>query len=205
LIEDNRERAEEDGDTCGKIFRAIRARASRSSLKFSCRLGKRGRDPRPIVVGLYSEEERSVLGKARDLQNTLYKDVNIVPNLTQRNMQKRQNYKKKPTGGTKTDHRRQRKKTLKWLVVRKKGEKRLIKGQERERERERPSPITRRMENGGRGVEKEKRDEISKTTENRSERDWSEKEGERSIEHQTHSNKGRDNWQERAARDKPRG
>jgi hypothetical protein len=37
--EDLRERQEADKDTCGRIFKAIRAREMRSSLKFCRRIG----------------------------------------------------------------------------------------------------------------------------------------------------------------------
>jgi hypothetical protein len=49
----------------------------------SCRrIGKRRRDPGP-VVGMSSEEERrNVLEKARELQYSTYKNVKIVPDLT---------------------------------------------------------------------------------------------------------------------------
>jgi hypothetical protein len=84
-IEDNRERAEEDKGACGRIFRAMRARATRSGLKFCRRLGKRRKDPRPVVIGLYNEEKRrNILDKARDLQHTKYRDVNFVPDITRK-------------------------------------------------------------------------------------------------------------------------
>jgi hypothetical protein len=132
-IEDLRERQEADKDTCGIIFKAIRARATRSSLKFCRRIGKRGRDPRAMVIGLYSEHDRrNLLERSRDLQHTRYKDVNIVPDLTKKQRAEEVKMKEEAERRNRDLTTEDREKNMKWLVVGKKGEKRIMKGQERE-------------------------------------------------------------------------
>jgi hypothetical protein len=62
-VKGNRERIERDKDRCKKIFLAMRARTRRDDIRFCRRIGERGDDPRPIVIGLENEEEkRHVLG-----------------------------------------------------------------------------------------------------------------------------------------------
>jgi hypothetical protein len=132
-MEDNRERAEEDKDTCGRIFKAIRVRATRNSVKFCRRVGKRGRDPRPIVIGLYRESDRNdILASARDLQHTRYRDVNIVPDLTKNQRGEEAKMRDEADRRNRDLTAEDKEKNVKWLVVGKKGEKRLTKGQERE-------------------------------------------------------------------------
>ena len=132
-MEDNRERAEEDKDACGRIFKAMRVRAMRSSVKFCRRVGKRGRDPRPLVIGLYREGDRAdILAKARELQQTRYRDVNIVPDLTRNQRAEEVKMREEADRRNRDLTEEDREKNMKWLVVGKKGEKRLTKGQERE-------------------------------------------------------------------------
>jgi hypothetical protein len=132
-IEDTRERAEEDKEACGLIFKTIKARATKSSLRFCRRIGKRGRDPRPVVVGMFSEEERrNVLEKARELQHTKYKNVNIVPDLTKKQRAEEARMKDEAERRNRDLTEEDREKNVKWLVIGKRGERRMIKGQERE-------------------------------------------------------------------------
>ena len=140
---EGRERAEKDKEECGKIFASIEAGVRRDQIKFCRRIGERSRDPRPLIVGLTSEDtKRRLLDRARNLQNSRYENMNIVADLTRRQRQEevkmREDAEKRNRNLTEED----RSKNLKWMVVGRKGEKRLIKGidreyQERNRDRNR--------------------------------------------------------------------
>ena len=52
-------------------------------MRFCRRIGERGGDPRPLVFGVYSEEEkRHLLEKAKELLYTRYEHISIVPDMT---------------------------------------------------------------------------------------------------------------------------
>lgn len=132
-VVNNRDRMEKDKDTCEELFRAINVRTRKPDIKFCRRIGERGNEPRPIVVGLQEEaEKRLILSRARELQRTRFENVSIVPDLTK--MQRRGEEKltreaeernKRLTGEDVNNN-------LRWIVVGRRGEKRLIKGTERE-------------------------------------------------------------------------
>jgi hypothetical protein len=83
-IRGNHERMERDKARCELIFSAMRARTKKEDLRF-CRIGERGDEPRPNVIGLENEEEkRHILNRARDLKGTRYNDISIVPDLTRK-------------------------------------------------------------------------------------------------------------------------
>jgi predicted nuclease with TOPRIM domain len=132
-IEGNWRRADEDKEMCLRIFKTVRIRTTKTDIKFCRRVGQKSREPRPMVIGLYSEEERRhILEKAKDLQNTTYSDVNIVPDLTKKQRLEETKMREEVDNRNKELTREDREKNLKWLVVGKRGEKRIIKGQERE-------------------------------------------------------------------------
>ena len=54
----------------------MRARTRRYQIRFCRRVGEKGNDPRPIVIGLYRKE------RSRELKNTMYSCVTIVPDMT---------------------------------------------------------------------------------------------------------------------------
>ena len=82
-IKDPRDRMEKDRDECERIFTAMKARTRYQDIKFCRRIGERGRDPRPIVIGVFTEDEkRHLLDKARELRTTRYDNVTVVPDLT---------------------------------------------------------------------------------------------------------------------------
>jgi hypothetical protein len=94
------------------------------------------------VIGLNNEDEkRAVLARARQLRGGRFDNVAVVPDLTK--MQRRGEDKL----GAEADLRNgnltadDREKGLRWIVVGKRGEKRLIKGVEREPQRDR-APLT---------------------------------------------------------------
>jgi hypothetical protein len=132
-IRGNRERIEKDKNRCMMIFKAMKARTKREDMRFCRRIGEKGHDPRPIVVGFENEEEkRHVLARARELRDTAYQDISIVPDLTRKQRRREAKLKEeaeeKNKGLTAEDIRR----NVKWIVVGRRGEKRLIKGVERE-------------------------------------------------------------------------
>ena len=132
-IKDSRERMERDKEECEKLFIAMKARTRYQAVRFCRRIGEKGGDPRPMVFGVYSEEEkRHLLEKSKELLYTHYENVTVVPDMTKsqrRGEQKlREEADRRNTELTAED----REKNLKWLVVGKRGEKRLIKGVERD-------------------------------------------------------------------------
>jgi hypothetical protein len=140
-IQNNSERIEADRRMCGDLFAAIGVRVRGSDLRFCRRVGERGPAPRPIVVGLNSEDEkRVILARSKQLRGGRYDNVAVVPDLTK--MQRRGEDKL----GAEADVRNRnltvedRERGLRWLVVGKRGEKRLIKGVEREPQRDRSQP-----------------------------------------------------------------
>ena len=103
------ERKDWDLDSCDNIFEALGMRTvSREAVKFCRRVGERGEEPRPMLVGFHRKEDKNeLMEKAKDLRKTEFKEVTIVPDLTQQ----------------------QRKEEM---VVGRKGEKRLVKGPARQ-------------------------------------------------------------------------
>jgi hypothetical protein len=109
-----------------------------TDLKFCRRVGERGPDPRPVIVGLNSEEERRmILSRTRQLRGGRYDNVAVVPDLTR--MQRRGEDKLSSEAESKNRNLTadDREKGLRWMVVGRRGEKRLIKGTEREQQRDR--------------------------------------------------------------------
>jgi hypothetical protein len=137
----NRERVEADRRSCTDLFAAIGVRTGGGDLRFCRRIGERGRDARPIVIGLRTDEERRIiLERARDLRGGRFDNVSIVPDLTrmQRRGEDRLNEEaaKRNSSLTADDLA----KNLRWLVVGRRGEKRLIKGTETVQRNRAPQP-----------------------------------------------------------------
>ena len=149
-IKGNRERSEKDKEQCERIFITMRARTKKDNLRFCRRIGERGNDPRPIVIGLFSEEEkRHLLDTAKELRFTQYEHITFVPDLTKGQRKGEQRLRDEAQRRNNQLTREDLEKNLKWIIVGLRGEKRLIKAVEREnqggRETRRP-PY-----NGGRG------------------------------------------------------
>jgi hypothetical protein len=134
-VRGNQERMEKDKDRCEKIFKAINARTKKEDLRFCRRIGERGTDPRPIVIGLENEEEkRHILGRARELRNSRFKDVSIVPDLTRKQRNREARMKDEAEEKNKNLTAEERNRNIKWMVVGRRGEKRIIKGVERDQQ-----------------------------------------------------------------------
>ena len=89
-ISDPRDRMDADKGECERIFGGMRARTRRYQIRFCRRVGEKGNDPRPIVIGLYRKE------RSRELKNTMYSCVTIVPDMTK----SQRRGEKKLRGGT---------------------------------------------------------------------------------------------------------
>jgi hypothetical protein len=140
-LHNNSDRIEADRRMCGDLFAAIGVRVRGTDLRFCRRVGERGAAPRPIVVGLNSEEEkRSILARSKQLRGGRYDNVAVVPDLTkmQRRGEDKLNAEAEVRNRNLTVDDRER--GVKRLVVGKKGEMRLIKGIEREPQRDRAPP-----------------------------------------------------------------
>ena len=82
-IQNNRERMEIDKNKCEELFREVGARTRKPDIRFCRRIGERGRDDRPIVIGVTTEEEKKhLLDRAKELQRSRFNNVAIVPDLT---------------------------------------------------------------------------------------------------------------------------
>lgn len=127
-----RERSEMDKEECCRIFGAMKIQVNKENIKFCKRLGEIGEEPRPTVIGLNSEEmRRKILEGSRDLQNTKYSRVSVVADLTRRQREEERKMMQEAERRNKNLSEEEKSKNLKWLVVGRKGEKRLILGEER--------------------------------------------------------------------------
>jgi hypothetical protein len=134
-IRGNRERIENDKTRCELIFKAMRARTRKDDIRFCRRLGEKSNEPRPIVIGLENEEEkRHILTRARDLRGTQYCDVSIVPDLTRKQRAREAKMKEEAEEKNKTLTAEEKQRNIRWMVVGRRGEKRIIKGVEREQQ-----------------------------------------------------------------------
>jgi hypothetical protein len=127
-------RREADTQECHHILEAAGVPAADQEIKTCRRIGEKGPEPRPMVVVMKREAARAaVLEAARQLRNTNYSDVSIVPDLTPAQ-------RKEEADLSEEAERRNREelssddvqKNLKWLVVGQRGAKRLIKSQARQ-------------------------------------------------------------------------
>jgi hypothetical protein len=134
-IRSNHERMEKDKARCELIFSAMRARTRKEDLRFCRRIGERGDEPRPIVIGLENEEEkRHILNRARDLKGTRYNDISIVPDLTRKQRSREARMREEADEKNKDLTAEEKRRNVKWMVVGRRGEKRSIKGVEREQQ-----------------------------------------------------------------------
>jgi hypothetical protein len=110
------------------IFEAIEVGISMEDIKFTKRIGERGEEPRPLLTGFYSEAEKvSVLKNARRLDNTNFKNVSIVPDLTRRQREEEKDLKKVAEERNRSLNDADLAKNLHWTVVGSRGERRIEK------------------------------------------------------------------------------
>ena len=109
------------------------SRIRAKDLRFCRRIGERGDNPRPIVFGVDWESDRKhLLEKAKELRLTKYDNITIVPDLTKAQRRDEQDLREEADERNKQLTEEDRNRNLKWIVVGRRGEKRLIKGTERE-------------------------------------------------------------------------
>jgi hypothetical protein len=129
----SRARIEQDKTECANLLAAMGIRMRQDDLRFCRRVGERGQDPRPIIIGLRTEEEkRAILDRARMLRGTRYDNVSVVPDMTKMQRQAEDKLAREAEERNMSLTAEDRERNLKWLVVGKRGEKRLIKGTERD-------------------------------------------------------------------------
>jgi len=140
--EQREERREEDLKQCTTIFKAIKANIDREDVSFCRRLGEKGEKPRPLAIGLRDDREaKYLLGLAKELKDTEYKHVSIVPNMTKEQRQEEADLEREAKRRNENLTAEDKAKNLQWLVVGGKGRKRLLKGVPRETEGERTRTI----------------------------------------------------------------
>lgn len=138
----NRERMEADKKNCENVFRALGARTGANNMRFCRRIGERGQKGRPIVVGLNSEGDKNyILSRAKNLLNTDFHEVTIVPDLTKRQRSGEAKLKEEADKRNRQLSQQDLANNMRWIVVGRRGEKRLIKGIERDFT-QRPAPAT---------------------------------------------------------------
>jgi hypothetical protein len=132
-IKNSRERLELDKERCGQLFEAMKARMKKEDLRFCRRIGEKSVEPRPMVIGLETEEEkRHILSRARNLQGTQFQNISVVPDLTKKQRAREAKMKQEADERNRKLTTEERNRNEKWLVAGRRGEKRLIKGIERD-------------------------------------------------------------------------
>jgi hypothetical protein len=153
-IKEGKDRLEADKNECENIFNTIGAKARRTDIRFCRRLGERGEDARPLLLGMTSETIKcEILDRAKELQNTEYQHIGIGPDQTKKQKQAEIKLTEEANRLNREELTEQDKaKNLKWAVIGPRGEKRLVKVPDREREGTRGGPSTRGVRGRGRGT-----------------------------------------------------
>jgi hypothetical protein len=124
------ERKAWDLKSCDNIFRALDLDMdSESAVKFVRRVGERGEGPRPLIVGLKKEwQKEELMENAKNLKNTHFPEVMIVPDLTKEQRKEEAAMSSEAEKRNENLSEEDRSKNLQWMVVGVRGEKRLVKG-----------------------------------------------------------------------------
>jgi len=133
-IRTDRERIEADMAVCEDIFRAAKTTLRKPDIRFCRRVGDRGKECRPLLVGLKSEMLKTeVLDGARELQYTMFKNISIGPDQTRKQRQAEKRLEEVAERKNREELTQEDvAKNLKWMAVGRKGEKRIVKAQARE-------------------------------------------------------------------------
>ena len=128
------ERREWDRKLCLEILTTLRMGLEESDIKFCRRLGEKGREPRPLCIGFFSEADRDrLLRRGRELEKTRFKEVSICPDLTW--MQREEETELRKEAERRNEQELTEEDTAKnliWAVVGGKGQRRLVKTTARE-------------------------------------------------------------------------
>jgi hypothetical protein len=123
---EGRDRWDWDMKSCENLFRALQVGLTAENVKFCRRLGERGGHPRPMVVGLHDERDKAKLLRC-DTRRTTFSDVDIGPDLTQKQRQEEANMRTEAVRRNREISAEDRAKNLAWTVVGPRGERRLVK------------------------------------------------------------------------------
>ena len=122
-----KDRQQWDKNQCMDIFQVQGLEYDCEVIKFCRRVGAAAEGPRPMVIGFYTDMERSmVLRRADRLKDTDYSDVKIAPDLTKRQRKEERDLWQEQEDRNKMRTEDQIQKNLSWAVVGARGEKRLI-------------------------------------------------------------------------------
>ena len=128
-----RERWEWDMLTCRNIFKILNLRITEENIKFCRRVGDRGSEARPLIVGLFNTRDRALL-LSLDTRDTEVSRVNFGPDLTKEQRKEESDMKKEMEEKNKALSADEKAKNLAWRMVGPRGERRLVKGTAREQE-----------------------------------------------------------------------
>jgi len=129
------ERKEWDLCSCENIFNALKLKLTREDIKFCRRIGERKEEDRPLLVGFKREASKEdLLDMVHELKNTDFTEVGIVSDLTQEQRKDEAELSNEATRRNEARSEEEKSKNLIWRVVGRKGEKRLVRGQDREAE-----------------------------------------------------------------------
>ena len=121
-----RERWDWDKASCFNLFRALKVKIQEDGVRFVRRVGEKGVEPRPLVVGFYEEGDKTRLLRS-DTRNTPFSNVDIGPDLTKQQRQEEFNLRGEAARRNMRMTREDAAKNLAWQVVGPRGEKRLEK------------------------------------------------------------------------------
>ena len=130
------QRKEWDLGRCDLLFKALKTPLDKTAIRFCRRIGERGEEPRPMVVGFNREwQKEDLLDMARELRNTPFSEVGIAPDLTQEQRKEEAELAAEAEKRNRQLSEDDVSKNLLWKVVGRKGEKRLLKVTAREEDR----------------------------------------------------------------------
>jgi hypothetical protein len=132
--EDGWTRMEEDRKKLNKLFELLDNVVVETDVEFCRRIGEKSDKPRPLVVGFYTEWAKNILLKhSKYLVGSEMSMVSIVQDLTEKQRKTEQDMLAEAERRNREDLNDQdRAKNLLWMVVGKKGQKRLVKVYDRE-------------------------------------------------------------------------
>ena len=119
--------------TCRNIFKILNLRITEENIKFCRRVGDRGSEARPLIVGLFNTRDRALL-LSLDTRDTEVSRVNFGPDLTKEQRKEESDMKKEMEEKNKALSADEKAKNLAWRMVGPRGERRLAKGTAREQE-----------------------------------------------------------------------
>jgi hypothetical protein len=133
------ERRAWDMRSCDNLFKALKLNlTSDNAVRFCRRVGEKGEGPRPLIVGFKREwQKEDVLERAKDLRNTQFSEVVIIPDLTKEQRKEEADMLAEVEKRNGELSREDRSKNLEWMVVGARGERRIVKGTVRQTDRQR--------------------------------------------------------------------